>query len=343
MTAPIPAGPVPHWPGELVELAPGRHGGRGEQVWVAKTAAHVPEDKKELVLCVHGMTGSATNWTDLMAELAPDFDCAALDLPGSGWSPPPRRRSGYSVRALGRTVIRLIERLGRGPVHLIGNSMGGAVCVQVAACRPDLVRTLTLTSPALPDLRARRGVVHFPVLALPFAGEWLVRKYAGKFPVENRVAGAFAMCCYDPAFVHPERFAQEVEALTRRDALPYGAYSTARAARTLVGETLRPGPLSLWRAAARVTAPSLVLYGSHDRLVNPRNAARAASTFPDARATVLPETGHLAQMERPALVAGLFREMVDETRARARDGGQFPPGGDPRAPGNAGRRDPVDA
>ena len=59
-----------------------------------------------------------------------------------------------------------------------------------------------------------------------------------------------------------------------------------------------------------------MLFGSHDRLVNPRLAARAASTFRDARVAVLPETGHLAQMERPGLVAALFREMVDETRAR---------------------------
>jgi len=42
-----------------------------------------------IVLCVHGMSGAATNWTDLIAELAPDFDCAAVDLPGSGFSAPP--------------------------------------------------------------------------------------------------------------------------------------------------------------------------------------------------------------------------------------------------------------
>ena len=116
--------------------------------------------------------------------------------------------------------------------------------------------------------------------------------------------------------MHPDRFALEVEALRRRDELSYEATSLARAARTLVPETLRPRPFSLWRAAGRVTAPSLVLFGSHDRLVNPRLAARAARTFRDARVEVLPETGHLAQMERPGLVAALFREMVDETRAR---------------------------
>jgi pimeloyl-ACP methyl ester carboxylesterase len=292
----------------------------GEKVWLAEAPAPgtgsgaVPA--RELVLCVHGMSGAATNWTDLMAELAPDFDCAALDLPGSGFSPPPRRGAGYSVTAHAGTVARLIETVDAGPVHLVGNSMGGAVAVRLAARRPDLVRTLTLISPALPDLKLRASAAHFPVLALPFVGEWLIRHYTARFPVENRVSGVFATCFYDPARVHPDRLALEVEALRRRDELSYEATSLARAARTLTGETLRPRPFSLWRDAGRVTAPSLVLFGSHDRMVDPRLAARAASTFRDATVAVLPETGHLAQMERPDLVTALFREMVEGTRAR---------------------------
>jgi pimeloyl-ACP methyl ester carboxylesterase len=303
----------------------------GEQVWVAET----PPAKRELVLCVHGMSGAATNWTDLMAALAPDFDCTALDLPGSGFSPPPKTWSRYSVSAQAGTVIRLIEALGHGtasdggPVHLVGNSMGGAVSVRVAARRPDLVRTLTLVSPALPDLKVRRSVAHFPLLALPFIGERLVRQWALRYPVENRVAGVFETCFSDPSRLHPDRFAAEVEALRRRDGLSYEAASLVGAARTLVGETLRPAPLSLWRAAARVTAPCLVLFGQDDRLVHPRLAVRTASDFRDARVRVLPATGHLAQMERPGLVAALFREMVDEIRGEDA--------------GNSGRRDPVDA
>ena len=78
---------------------------------------------------------------------------------------------------------------------------------------------------------------------------------------------------------------------------------------------------------ARVTARSLVLYGSHDRLVNPRLAVRAVRAFRNARVVVLPQTGHIAQMERPGAVAALFREMVEATRDA----------------GNSGRRDPVDA
>lgn len=123
------ARPVRHWPGRMVDL------GRGQQVYLAEPPWSMTGER-ELVLCVHGMSGAATNWTDLMAELAPDFDCAAMDLPGSGFSAPPAKRSGYSIRALAGSVISLIEALGRGPVHLIGNSMGGAISIRVTA-RPS--------------------------------------------------------------------------------------------------------------------------------------------------------------------------------------------------------------
>jgi pimeloyl-ACP methyl ester carboxylesterase len=297
--------PVHHWPGRTVDL------GDGEQVYVAEPPWAAAGDR-DLVLCVHGMSGSATNWTDLMAELAPDFDCAAVDLPGSGSSPPPAKRSGYSIRSLARTVIRLIETLGRGPVHLVGNSMGGAVSIRVAASRPDLVKTLTLISPVLPDRRPHKATIHFPILTLPFVGPWLVRWWA-RMPAENRVAGVYRACCYDPAALHPDRYAQEVAALRRRDRLGYDAATLVGAARTLVGETFTPRPLSLWRAAERIEAPTLVLFGSHDRLMSPTLAGPAARVFKNAHIEVLAHIGHIGQIEQPDLVAERFREMVRKT------------------------------
>jgi pimeloyl-ACP methyl ester carboxylesterase len=294
--------PVPHWPGRFVRL------GANEQVHLAETARSVRDDR-DLVLCVHGMSGSATNWTDLMAELAPDFDCAAVDLPGSGSSAPPAKRSGYSIKALAATVIRLIESLERGPVHLVGNSMGGAVSIRVAAARPDLVQTLTLISPVLPDRRPHPATLHFPVLTLPFIGQRLIRFWS-RVPAENRVAGVYRACSYDPELLHPDRFAQEVAMLRARDGLGYDPATLVGAARTLVGETLSPRPFSLWRAVEQITAPTLVLFGGRDRLMSPALAVPAARAFRNARVEVLADTGHLAQMQRPGLVAARFREMV---------------------------------
>jgi pimeloyl-ACP methyl ester carboxylesterase len=151
--------------------------------------------------------------------------------------------------------------------------------------------------------------LHFPVLTLPFIGQWLIRFWS-RGPAENRVAGVYRACSYDPELLHPDRFAQEVAMLRARDGLGYDPATLVGAARTLVGETLSPRPFSLWRAVEQITAPTLVLFGGRDRLMSPALAAPAARAFRNARVEVLADTGHLAQMQRPGLVAARFREMV---------------------------------
>jgi pimeloyl-ACP methyl ester carboxylesterase len=283
--------PIPHWPGEFVSLG-------DYEVFVRRVPA---VDTAEPALCVHGLAGSARNWTDLMDLLRPGLDCAALDLPGFGESlPRPDRR--YSIGALAQTTAALIERHGRGPVHLIGNSMGGAVCVKLAAKRPDLVRSLTLISPALPDLQPRMDLVRFPVVSMPRVGGWALSKVKTISP-EQRVLNVMSNCYFDMAVVPPSRLAREVAELARRDTLSYADEVLIGCVRSLTTQTMRAGPRAPWRDAARCTMPALVIYGSHDRLVSPRAAGKAARLFPDSRVVVLPRTGHIAQMERPAAVA----------------------------------------
>jgi pimeloyl-ACP methyl ester carboxylesterase len=292
----------------------------GERVWLAETGRSVRDEDaagEDNVLCVHGMTGAATNWTDFMGELAGNLGCVAVDLPGSGFSPPPATPAGYTIAGLARTVGKVIEERLPGPAHLVGNSMGGAVAVKLTATRPDLVRTLTLISPALPD-RLLHASLQFPLLALPSIGAILTRRI-GMAPAEHRVAAIARNCFYDPGLVHPDRFALEVAELRRRDGLDYANATLTGAARAITMEYLRPGRWSLWRDAERVRVPVLAIYGSHDRLVHPRGAARAARALraaPDARVLVLPRTGHVAQMEHPELVARHFREMVASAARR---------------------------
>ena len=287
-----PAPPIPHWPGRLVSL--GDH-----QVFVRGVPA---SDRAAPAVCVHGLEGSSRNWTDLMDLLQPRLACEALDLPGFGDSPP-RPDGRYSIAALAQTVSALIAQGQRGPVHLIGNSLGGAVSLKVAATRPDLVRTLTLISPALPDLRPRLDLLRFPVISLPRIGPRLIRQYQAAQPPERRVAGVIATCYSNPGLFPQARLAAEVAELNHRDSLEYAAAALVGSARALTAEFLRHGRGSAWRDAARVTAPTLVIYGQHDRLVDPRAAGRAAHMFSEARIVVLPRTGHTAQMERPGLVA----------------------------------------
>lgn len=258
---------------------------------------------------IHGLGGSALNWVTLMDRLDGHVTSLALDLPGFGMSPPPRD-GDYSPRGHARTVAAAIEewrtrRDVTGPVHVMGNSMGGAVAVQLVASRPDLVSGLTLVSPALPFTRVGRGNAHLPVIAVPGVGESLIRRYAA-VPVEQRVQATLDACTTDPGRI-PDGLRDALVAETaERDAMPYATDAFLRSLRGLLATFADPGPRRPWRLAREIAKPVLAVYGEDDTLVDPRGASRAAREFPDAEVVLLDDCGHVAQMEHPDVVADLW-------------------------------------
>jgi pimeloyl-ACP methyl ester carboxylesterase len=305
MLAPQQAGPVPLWPGSLLDVG-------GRRIFLRSAGSD-----GEPVLCVHGLEGSSANWTDLMALMLPEFVSRAVDLPGFGHSPP--SEAGYSITAQADAVTAVIEQVCGGPVHLVGNSLGGAVSVRVAARRPDLVRTLTLISPVLPDRRPDPYLFRFPLLCVPGLGGALMRQVV-RIPPELRVRATAAAICYDASGLHPARLGEEAVEIARRDGLVYAARATVGTIRSLVAERFSG---QLWRDASRVRARTLAIFGSHDRFVDPRLAGRAARAFRGSRVIVLPETGHVAQLEHPAKVAAEIRECAQRARGLRLHWGSF--------------------
>ncbi|MFF9866094.1 alpha/beta fold hydrolase [Streptomyces sp. NPDC013953] len=279
---------------------------------LALTVRSRPGDRPGLppALYVHGLGGSSQNWSALMPLLADLVDGEAVDLPGFGDSPPPDD-GNYSLTAHARAVIRLLDAGGRGPVHLIGNSLGGSVATRVAAVRPDLVRTLTLVSPALPELRAQRGAWPTALLALPGVAS-LFSRLTRDWTAEQRVRGVMSLCYGDPGSVTDEGFRNAVEEMERRLALPYFWDAMARSARGIVDAYTVGGQHNLWRQAERVLAPTLLVYGGRDQLVSYRMARKAARSFRDSRLLTLPDAGHVAMMEYPETVAKAVRELIDD-------------------------------
>ncbi|MEV6319466.1 alpha/beta hydrolase [Streptomyces sp. NPDC051776] len=264
-------------------------------------------------LYVHGLGGSSLNWSALMKALEDTVDGEALDLPGFGHSAPPDD-GDYSISGHARAVIRYLDAAGRGPVHLLGNSLGGAVTTRVAAARPDLVRTLTLVSPALPELRPQLSALPTALLAVPGVTS-LFARLTREWTAERRTLEVLALCYGDPGRVDPDGFTAAVAEYERRLALPYFWDVMARSSRGVVDAYTLGGQHSLWRQAERVLAPTLLVYGGRDKLVSFRMAARASRAYRDSRLLTLPEAGHVAMMEYPDVVARAFRELMDDERA----------------------------
>jgi pimeloyl-ACP methyl ester carboxylesterase len=278
---------------------------------------------RERALYVHGLGGASTNWTDLAALLAVRFDGWALDLPGFGRSRPPARTS-YSVRGHVAAVVDVLERIvvepgeaaGR-PVHLLGNSLGGLVCLFVAASRPDLVATLTLVSPAMPVYRVPGAFSRtLLLLLLPGIPALAERRLSGVTP-EQQVRGMVQVCFGDPRRVPRARLDQALEEMRERAGQPWATRALTRSMRGLITSYLRVGPGNAWRLARSLRPPTLVVWGDRDRLVDPALAPRLAAAVPDARLQVLEGVGHVAMLEAPEPTARAVLALAEDAAAAA--------------------------
>jgi pimeloyl-ACP methyl ester carboxylesterase len=304
LTRTLPGSPVPPWPGEQVRLG-------GRTLFVRRTG---PEQGPagEAAVLVHGLGGASTNWTDVMYLLGDRFDCWAPDLPGFGRSEPPPG-DNYSLDSHAMAIVRLCEYVAAGaggPVHLFGNSLGGAAVVQVAASRPDLVRSLTLVSPAMPVIRPRRGTdARLLFLLLPGISG-LVMRSARNQTARARVQAVLDLCYVNPSAVPEERIAEATAEMERRRGLAWFDTAMMASLRGLAGSYFRRGERTLWRQATSVEAPTLVIWGRQDRLVSVSIAGRTQQSIPGSRLVVLDDCGHVAQLEHPLRVAREFLALI---------------------------------
>lgn len=310
-TDPLPdldAVPWP-WPGRDLRLA-----GAGITLHVRDTPGPGPDAPRAVF--VHGLAGSATNWTDLAGLLAVRATGLAVDLPGFGLSRPPAT-ADYRLQAQADTVAALVAELGGGPVHLFGNSMGGAIALLVAAERPDLVATLTLISPAMPDLRPDLRRVSDPRMALavvPGIGRSARRSLAALTPREH-TERIIQLVFAQPDRISQRRLDQAVTEYQERAALPWVGSAVGPATGAILRGWLARSGRSLWSVAHRVRVPTLVVWGDSDRVISVRKGPRTARLLPRGRLLVLPRTGHTAQMERPVSVARAVLGMWDAVAA----------------------------
>jgi pimeloyl-ACP methyl ester carboxylesterase len=225
------------------------------------------------------------------------------------------------VPAFADRLIRWLEHDDRGPVHLISASLGGAIAVRVTALRPNLLRSLTLLSPAMPFLDPRRTSEGrmLPFLAVPGAHLFAAR-YMARFTPEQMATQALHDGFGDPARLCEQRRLEVIEEVRMRFTVAHYPRAYLGTLRGPVGSFVRaylPGSNSLWRLAARVSVPTLVVGGTADRVIDTRVPAQVARVVPDSRYVMLDGVGHLPQMEVPRLAARAILGFLDDLRVHA--------------------------
>ena len=260
------------------------------------------------MVLVHGLGGSHANWLAVGAGLAAHARVLAPDLPGFGRTPLAGRSA--RVRPNVELLDRLLDAVDGGPAVLVGNSMGGLIAMMEAAARPEKVAGLVLVGPAQPR---PRGALLDPAVALTFAayalpgvGERFLRWRAAWLGPERLVRQTLALCCADPTSVPPDVVAAHVALARERQRMPWAQPAFLEAARSILAVLARRREVQA--TIRRITAPTLLVQGSEDRLV-PLAASRAlAKLRPDWRLAVFERVGHVPQLEAPerfvATVAG---------------------------------------
>jgi 3-oxoadipate enol-lactonase len=232
----------------------------------------------ELVLFLHGIGGNRTNWADQLPVFAAHFRAAAWDARGYGLSDDYAGPLHFPDFAA--DLARVLDRFEVAKAHLVGLSMGGLIALDFCRDHQDRVKTLCLVdtntglrqslSPAQLDefIRIRRDPLlqgKEPKDIAPIVAKTLI---GPKAPPQ-----VFQRLVDSMAALHKESYIKTVETATRYDGYP---------------------PLGA------IKVPTLVLVGADDRLTPPSEAARIAEGIGGAALAVIPDAGHLSNIEQPS-------------------------------------------
>jgi pimeloyl-ACP methyl ester carboxylesterase len=275
-----------------------------------------PADGAVSVL-VHGLGGSLLNWALVAPDLARRGRVLALDLPGFGRTPAAGRGSGVASSA--RALARFLRAMDLESVFLFGSSMGGMVAVEHAGIDPASVRGLVLVNAALPPVGSPvRGVPTEVAAGFLTTGAWrlgpaILRTRTDRLGAERMARRTLAYCTAHPDRLEPAWVTAAVEEFRRWSAGPDAADVFSEASRSIVRTFTFPRGYR--RLLAEIRTPAIVLHGAADRLIPTANAWQAAREHANWDLVVLPDVGHIPQVEDPARFLDVVGAWLDRAAA----------------------------
>ncbi|MFC5723415.1 alpha/beta fold hydrolase [Streptomyces gamaensis] len=252
----------------------------------------------EPLVLLHGIGHHLQAWDPVTGILAAERDVIAVDLPGFGSSPALPGDISYDLQGVTPVLGAFFETLGLDRPHVVGNSLGGLLALQLG--HDKLVRSVTALSPAGFWTEAERRYA-FAVLtgmrrgALSLSPQAVAR-------LARTAAGRAALV--SPIYARPGRRS------------PDAVIAETRAMREATGfeATLAAGRGGVLFTHDVPDVPVTVGWGTRDRILPRRQGARLKRLIPGARLVRLPGCGHVPMNDDPALVA---RVILDATRPRS--------------------------
>lgn len=254
------------------------------------------EGTGEPVVLVHGIGHRREAWGEVPRLLHErGHEVVVVDLPGHGRSPAPQRPDGYSMSSSAEQLERLCRELDLERPHVVGNSLGGLMALELA--RRGTVRSATALSPAGFFPPHHLALVIGPQLLFLKLGSHLptaLHRWLNASPARRRLA-------LRALYVHPERVDPETavaDTLNLRRAKGFWPHFVRATGARFTGTPV---------------VPTTIAWGDTDRLLLPSEAETAKARLPEVEHVPLVGAGHCPQIDDPTGVVAV----IDATIARA--------------------------
>lgn len=257
------------------------------------------DPKAEPVLLIMGFAGNAGAWAPQITALAGRYFVTAFDNRGAGRTTQPE--GAYTMAQMAADTVGLLDALGIGSAHVIAASMGGMIAQHVALRYPDRVRSLTLAC-TTPGGARSFGYERVQEISMELLD---AEDLSALQTPENMQEAALRM--FTPEFLKAPGpgFAQMIGSAIQWPSTLAGMKGQVHA--ILGHDTFDELP--------RITAPTLVITGADDELVDARNAPLLADRIPDAQLHVFAGLRHGFTAERPDEVNAVILEFLSRHAA----------------------------
>lgn len=277
----------------------------GEEGWIAIDGSrmrYLRGGSGPPLVLLHGLLGYSFSWRLVMPALCRHATVYAVDSLGFGFSDRPRGIDS-SMRSCAARLLNFADAMGLDCFDLLGTSHGGAVAMMTAAASPHRICRLILSDPVNPWSKHGRRLAPFlsaPPFSLLFLGLAPRLRIAHEV-VLRRLYG-------DTRRIPPGT----LEGYSKAFSVPGTLQHALAVLHTWIAD-LQELEASLPRIAH---IPTLLIWGSEDRAVDPASALRLRQCFRDCRLIMLEGAGHLPYEECPEAFSQAVSEFLGRTKVR---------------------------